>query len=319
MTWYRIRLEPLSGALTPWQADTLIGHFAWDIVHREGEEVLKEFLAAFQSGRPPFILSDGFPGDLLPAPMTLPWLYDDPEAARKAGGHKWLTLDDFNAVRAGRPPAHLPQAPRLQPWQPVATPHVALSRATFTSGAEGSLHALEERFPVSPDGRPAPVTFYAQVADAPAAQRLRDLFQRLSETGYGKRKSIGSGAFRLAEAAPFDGFTPVRADAVVALANFVPAAGDPTEGLWQTAVKCGRLGEERAHRPQPFKRPFQFLQAGAVFRGGADRSWLGRTLRGLATDPADPGRPGDDVQVCLAPVLPCAWPASLAAQQTKEA
>ena len=320
MNWYRIRLTPLSPALTPWQADTLVGHFAWEVVRREGEEALGRFLSTFEEGHPPFVLSDGFPGDFLPAPLSLPWLYEDEGAGRKAAGHRWLTLEEFNAVRAGQPPPELPDRARRDPWQIAVTAHVTLSRSTLTSGEEGSLYALEGFLPCAPgadDGKPAPVTFYALVEDEPAARRLRSLFECLSEVGYGKRKSVGYGAFRLVEMEPFLDFDRVpvaEADALVALANFVPAADDPAEGLWQTDVKHGRLGEERALRPQPFKRPFRFLRAGSVFRTGEwprRKSWIGRTLRGLSTNPDDPGRPGDDRQVCLAPVLPCVWPKSL--------
>jgi CRISPR-associated protein Csm4 len=310
MDWYRYRLQPLAGTLTPWQADTLIGHFAWDIVHREGESALGDFLGAFEAGRPPFVLSDGFPGDFLPAPLTVPWLYDDPDAQRQAAGQRWLTLDEFNEVRTGRAPADLPNAPRRDPWRAAQTLHVALSRATMTSGETGSLYALEERSPADDDGAPTAVAFYALAEGEAAAERLADLLRRVSQAGYGKKKSSGKGAFRLLAAEPFDGFAALEADGLVTLANVVPAAGDPTEGLWRTAVKYGRLGEERAGWAQPFKRPFVFLAAGAVFRG-PPRPWLGRPLRGLAADPDDPGRPGDDLQVCLAPVLPCAWPRSL--------
>ena len=312
MHWHRFRLEQRSGALTPWQADTLIGHFAWEILRNEGLAALRAFLDAFLAGEPPFVLSDGFPGDLLPAPMSLPWLAPDAAAARELAKHPWLTPDEFDLVRAGRLPPALIETPPRRAWQTAVVPHVALSRVTATSGGEGSLYALEERHAVGPDGAPADVTFYALAADAPAAARLADLFERLSRSGYGKRKSIGKGAFRLREAAPFGGFAEVKGDAAVALANFVPAAADPPVALWRVGLKQGRLGEERAHRAQPFKRPYRFLAAGAVLRGPVPRPWVGRPLKGLSSDPDDPGRPGDDVQVCIAPVLPCAWPPALA-------
>lgn len=311
MLWYRYRLQQLSATLTPWQADTLIGHFAWDIVLREGEEALRDFLEAFGSDRPPFLLSDGCPGDLLPAPASLPWLSPEPDIARKVAKHSWLCLDEFNQVRAGHLPPHLAEKPPREPWVTTSVLHVTLSRTTFTSGAEGSLYSLEERFAVGCDGTPARITFYALVPDPPAAERLGELFHRLAQGGFGKKKSSGKGAFRLLDFAPFQGFSPLRGDAVLTLANMVPAADDPTEGLWKVGRKQGRLGEARALRPQPFKRPFRFLRAGAVFRGTPPRPWLGRLLRGLSTDPDHPGRPGDDVQVCLSPVLPCFWPKTL--------
>jgi CRISPR-associated protein Csm4 len=63
---YRLTIRLKSPIGTPWQADTIIGHLAWMERFKEGESGVKAFLSPFLKGEPPFVLSDGFPEDLLP-------------------------------------------------------------------------------------------------------------------------------------------------------------------------------------------------------------------------------------------------------------
>lgn len=56
----RIDLAVRSRLETPLQADTLFGHLCWALRYLEGEDRLRNFLAAYQNS-PPLILSDGFP------------------------------------------------------------------------------------------------------------------------------------------------------------------------------------------------------------------------------------------------------------------
>jgi len=74
MKTYRVRLGLDSASLSAWQSDTIFGHLCWTVRYEEGEEALGEFLAPFLAGEPPLVLSNGFPGDLLPRPVLPPQL-----------------------------------------------------------------------------------------------------------------------------------------------------------------------------------------------------------------------------------------------------
>jgi len=68
MTSWRLRIRPRSQWATPFRADSLFGAICW----RWSElfpETFPDMLASFHDGNPSFILSDGFPGDLLPLPL----------------------------------------------------------------------------------------------------------------------------------------------------------------------------------------------------------------------------------------------------------
>src|SRR5690554_4381632 len=63
---YRIKLKPRGLFTHTWQADTIFGGLCWVMQSIEGEYTLRQCLADQQSTSPPLVLSNGFPGDLLP-------------------------------------------------------------------------------------------------------------------------------------------------------------------------------------------------------------------------------------------------------------
>jgi len=91
MKTLQITLKMESGTLTPFQADTIFGHLCWVIAHKEGEKGLEEFLKPFKQGNPPFIISDGFPGELLPKPMVVEFNIYKPEDRKE-----WKKIEFLN-------------------------------------------------------------------------------------------------------------------------------------------------------------------------------------------------------------------------------
>src|SRR3989338_8251403 len=97
MKTYRLKIKPHSSFLTPWHADTIFGSLCWIMAWREGKDVLTKFLEDYKNGIPPFVLSDGFPTDLLPAPAHLSLMMpkgerlEDYENGKKLKKMAWLT------------------------------------------------------------------------------------------------------------------------------------------------------------------------------------------------------------------------------------
>lgn len=294
---YRAKLALRSAVATTWQADTIFGHLCWVLRYTEGEGALRDLLGQYAEGRPPLVLSNGFPGDLLPRPLVL----GQPERAgglaerrarareaKAAAETSYLSLEEFNRVLSGE--SVLPAAK----WQ--ATERSVLknqiNRLSATTGGEGGqLYEFAETY------SPA-VSIYLRVADG-EEERAERLLKGLAEMGYGKRKSVGYGELGTLEFAPFEGFAaPDGANGFVALSDFVPAAGDPTDGAWRTVVKYGKLGEEYAVEPNPFKRPLLMLATGSCFRSQPVRDYYGRLVSGISV-----ARP-EVVQYGLAFALP---------------
>lgn len=299
---FRIVIRPAGPIGTPWQSDTLFGHLAWLVAMREGGDGVRAFLEPFLDGEPPFVLSDGFPGDLLPAPLldagSLHGSFlsaEDYARAKQMKNARFLTPEGFQdarksgAVRSGL---------RSEPYLTAETLHASLDRRTNATGGEGQLFATVETF-LKDSG---PVSVYARCMES-AADNFQDRFQQLSLVGYGRDKSSGIGAFQVEAWEVFDGFGSFEgANGFISLSSFVPAEHDPVEGGWRLRVKRGFLGEQ-VGSGNPFKRPMLQFEPGAVFRTlGAPRPWYGRVVTGIA-----PGKP-EAVQNCHTIAVPCRFP-----------
>ena len=286
----RFRLRPLAPWGTSWQADSLFGALCWELARASEETALSGMLQRFRKGPPPFLLSDAFPADLLPRPLSA----DSPEWQRAA----LLTREQFVAVRHGETPAGEP--PRQQWWIPLREMHARIPR----NGA-APVPFQTQAFTWHPDVPEAERYFSVYVrADEEWLPKLAALFGALGRSGFGKGSSTGRGAFELLGAAePCDWLEPLPFEnAFVSLSHFVPEDSDPADGWWDVLVKYPKMGSERSASAMPFKGRLVMLTPGSCFRpAGRPRRWYGRLLTGLS--PAFP----DTVHYALAYAVGIRW------------
>lgn len=282
MRLYRARFGLRSAVATPWQADTIFGHLCWGLRHRLDPAAVEEFLHEYREGRPPFLVSNGFPGNYLPRPLRPPvaapqragGLAERRSAARlgkAAAGEEYLTVEEFNRALAGEDV--LPAPKEFEAKRVVLKNQI--NRATSTTGGEGRLFELGEAY--WPE-----VSVYVRAAEGEASW-AREMLEWVADLGYGKRRSVGYGQVDSFSWEEFAGIAePADATGFVTLSNFVPAPGDPREGYWRTLVKYGKLGEEYATGGNPFKRPVVMLLAGSCFHDSPIRSHYGRLVQGVS-------------------------------------
>lgn len=306
MKLLRFKLRPLSAWRTPWQADTLAGLLCWTAARLGEHDLLEDAITApALRGAPPFVLSDAFPGDLLPIPAALR-LRDWPETHRKAAKRaRWLPRDAFLRARRGQPvEPHellpeadwiLPRPRRARDTAPAPTAPLlrrerlrnTLDRATQGTPSRGGLWPSTEIWLGS---RQPFLSVYARVEDGFADHLLR-LLRALSAAGFGADCSAGHGQFELEnEPEPADWLDdrPAGAKGCVTLSTFQPAPHDPTTGLWEAFIKYGKLGPDFGLE-DVFKRPMLMLRPGACFVPDTPRLFLGRAIPGeecLAPDTA---------------------------------
>lgn len=283
MKLYRLKLRPSSPWRTPWQADTLAGMLCWACARTEGGDVLQsEILEPALSGKPKFVLSDAFPGDLLPVPDFVrlqTWPPDQFKSVRKA---RWLKPEFFRKAQAGQQLLFEDLAAD-DPVKPYAQTRNQIDRLTDTTGAGGQLftlpeHWLGEKREVE-DGT-ACLSVYVRVVDG-FKETLLGLFGELAQTGFGADASVGKGQFDL-----FSGLEPAEEfdevaepDGVISLSTFQPDEHDPTDGGWQAFTKFGKLGPDFGLE-NVFKRPLLMLRPGAFFRTETNHKFLGRAIPG---------------------------------------
>ena len=297
---------------TPWHADTIAGHLLWATLRMEGTDMLRVLIDDALEGDPAFVISDGFPCDMLPFPV-LPLPAPRPglsyKERREAFKQGWrlrelrrrgpVSREDFQRLVGGVLPD---ETEKGQSWLLERTVlKNQLSRLTGTTGEEGQLFSFRERWL---NDRSPSVTVYALVREEDESL-FRELVAEFARTGYGKRKSAGYGSIRSHSVESFCGFDVTgEPDGFVSLSTFVPAPDDPTDGQWEVLIKRGKLGEELAAGHNPFKRPLIMLRAGATFRAAALREFYGTVVTGVAPDVAP-----EVVQWAFAYPVPVRFPA----------
>ena len=268
----------------------------------------RDFLEPWLAGEPPFVVSDAFPGDSLPAPAGVSLWWDWPADRRKdIKKRRWFTTADFRRVQQGEPP-------RLESTSVAVREHVRLrnsvSRVTDAAGSGGQLFEVPYSDLSVPDRG---LSLYVRASRC-GMDTLLQALEALGRTGYGADASIGHGGFEVvAEPRACPELTDVPdADAFISLSTYQPARTDPVDGFWRVFVKYGKLAPE-FHDTAVFKRPQAMLEAGACFRtGGRPRRWYGGPIgpdRLLA--PADrealSARDVRPVQAAFCLAVPARW------------
>jgi len=280
-----IRLKfKLSGSyLTDWSSDTMTGALLWAYYRKYGSNALSELIAAFLENDPPFVLSSGFPGDLLPRPFipqpaqrieTLNQIVE----GKKLKKSQWVTLEMFNNLRQG---LMLRPEEILKPSTEEVVLHNQVNRISGSTSEGGELYSIEERF--LNIKQYMHITVYANVK--PEWNGIfSEMFADLGRTGIGGRSSTGKGAFIVEECVDFNGFPdPLVANGYIILGNVIPKATDSTKGYFKVSIKRGKLGEEYAKLANPFKKPLVMLMPGSVFYSSTPTfGWLGRFVKNIA-------------------------------------
>ena len=297
MTLYRFKLHPLAPWRTPWQADTLAGLLCAVCARLHGPDVLRQRLIdPMLSGAPPFVLSDAFPGDWLPAPLSIRAQEWPPEHYKTVKRSRWVTPAAFELLRRGESLAstalHTEMLTDDHLMLTYAHSHNTLSRFTGTTGeAESGLglfarpdtylltHTAPNRPNASLNGAEY-LSLYVRAASTDALELFTDLFEELAQTGFGADVATGRGQFDLLDndtPMPDLDAPPADANAVVCLSTFQPGPTDPMDGLWEAFSKFGKLGPDLG-LADVRKRTLILFRPGACFRTDAHRPFVGRAV-----------------------------------------
>lgn len=288
MKAYRFVLEPLSPWCTPWQADTIFGSLCWELLKLHGEDSLKSFLQRYQTENPPFVLSDALPEGWFPRPLFTR-LHQLPKLNFKPKLPDWLAEEHFRAL-LGRPGGALPNLSWPDPIFSTRELHATIDRFSGTTAAAGGNLFEVEDWALHPAATPASRRLSLYIRTEDSLELAATLLRSLATCGFGKKKSIGRGSFRLVgkpEPCQWMDSQP-QANGFVALSHFVPHSSDPTNGVWRLLTKYPKYGAQAPAR-SPFKGRLTLLQPGSTFRvTGAVRPFYGRMLTALQKDSPDP-------------------------------
>lgn len=287
MRVHKLAIEPKSPFMTSLQSDTLFGHLAWAIVYEEGESKLKEVLAEFNRGQPPFLLSEAFPEGMLPVPI-LPLLTQEQtqtlalnryqntsiatmrqlsEELKMVRRRKYLSIESFHKLAHNLNSLALVRAlldtidhAYASHSKNEVRMHVTINRLTGTAG-EGALFDHKQTF-YKLESR---LTVWLKFRDISWKNDVNRWFQVLAADGFGKRKSTGLGQFDIGDIVEAELPAATGPNAFMTLSSYVPEPNDPCSGYYQYIIKRGKLGGAWASSNNVWKTPLLMFSPGSVF------------------------------------------------------
>jgi CRISPR-associated protein Csm4 len=284
MKTLKFTLRPLAPFATPLAGDTLFGHLCWAIREACGERRLAELLEGYTDGCPFLVVSDGFPGGLLPRPTAPDFVLGleiDPRQRKRARTHRWLPADG-----AGEPLAHWMKRLADSGAEKLAMlTQNTINRHTGTTGTGQFAPRQVDRISFAEGAR---LDVYAVLDEARlSAEKLQDLLASIGLHGYGRDATTGLGKFAIEpvnEQVWPDQDRPHRHWLTLA-----PCAPDAemllTKGCYYLPLtRFGRHGNLAATMASPFKRPLLMIATGALLTAREPACWAvhGRGLGGVA-------------------------------------
>ena len=206
MNTYQLKIKLKGTYITPFDADTIFGGICWTIRYLEGVDGLNRFLGRYLEGRPPLILSNAYPRDLLPRPMvptrrqdfhTREEMLSSVQEAKRIKKIEFLTPDEFLSLIQSIP---VRISSKEKPIYDVLTMHNQIGRHALSTSGSGELFEQVEHYvrPVGTDDRlDYDMSIYIKAEDD-LAKKVPEFFTLLVQSGLGKRNSAGKGAFYVA-------------------------------------------------------------------------------------------------------------------------
>lgn len=315
-TLVRLTLDLKGVWTTPWQSDSLLGSLACMWVRFRGAAALqRDFLDPWRANDPPFVLSDAFPGGVLPTPVALPLLWEWPRERRKEIKRcAWLTLGQFRDVQAGKQPDI---APGSNGRMASIKHHIRLRNSVVrgpTESEDASVQLFE--VPYSTLDRPERgLTLYAR-GSRDGLDLLVESLDMLGKVGFGADASVGHGAFQIrgkpVECPELDDIP--GANGFISLSTYQPGRADPVDGYWRAFIKYGKTAPEFHDANVIFKRPQVMISPGACFRTpGHPKSFCGHCvgtdhLLAVGDQETLAERGVHPVQAAFALAVPMKWP-----------
>ncbi|WP_295408545.1 CRISPR-associated protein Csm7 [uncultured Thiocystis sp.] len=282
-----LRLRPLTAFGSPLLGDTLFGQVCWAARHRFGLERLNALLDGYTAGHPFAVVADAHPDGYLPRPaLPLSAYREIPGADRKQAKRRhWIPLsaladplpDWLRHAQTDRDliaPVPTESTAKPRATSPALTvlypqPHNSISRLTGTTGrGDFAPYTLMQRWH-APE-----VTLCCRVVFDPErieASEIRQLFEDIGLSGFGRDASIGLGKFSVE---PLEQTWPSQAqpNACLTLAPCAPQGlgYDPARSFYEVFTRFGRHGDLAVQLGNPFKTPLLLARAGAIL---TPRDW----------------------------------------------
>lgn len=294
MDMITLRIRPLSPFGTPPLGDTLFGQLCWAIRHQSGEARLRELLDGYLDNRPFAVVADALPAGYLPRPaLPLSGFEQPTDADRKRLKkqvwipHSALAQPLKSWLLVARSDQQVTGNPDFAVQEHWPQPHNNINRLTGTTGEGFAPYAMRQIWFAPGLTLDLHVVFDPTRLDA---AELREMFESMGATGFGRDASIGLGKFAVEDNAPTNLTVPANANAYLTLAPCTPQGCGflSHASRYQPFTRFGRHGDTAVQSGQPFKTPVLLAAAGAVLKPSryAKTHYVGQVWAVMAACPA---------------------------------
>lgn len=297
---YLWKIKPISSFITPWQSDTIYGHFLWGISLLYGDNEVRKVIDDFKKLNSPFIISDGFIDGKLPflkkknikreknkifaekLSMTLGEIVKKEKIINKISH---INLEEFNKLRGNYTNEEFvldklknEEVKKEQISAEEVVMHNIINRCSGTT-AENGLFFSKETF------TDKEIYIFIKIRKDYSVEKIKEIIKFVEGNGYGKKSSTGKGDFKTVSLEKFDGFAEIKnADGFVVLSNYIPKEFDYKEIVHETPlIKFAKIGSCGRNAENPFKKPFACFRAGSIFRKG-ETERIGKVLEDIHFD-----------------------------------
>ncbi|WP_148799187.1 type III-A CRISPR-associated RAMP protein Csm4 [Campylobacter concisus] len=271
MTLYKTTITPKSNFTTPLKGDTLFGQICWAIRYVLGEYRLNELLSDYDK-KPFLIVSDGFASGYVSKPCIPSHLLGENLELKKENRKKiWLSMEDLQSGNFKNAKTSYEISYELKK---TATIKNSINYLTFTTDDSGKFapYALMEMKFSKQD-------IYFLLDDKFELKELEGAFRLISKSGYGKRASIGKGAFEYSTLEKVS--VKKSSNAFMTLSPVVIDDENLKEFFYEPFTRFGKHGGGLAST-NPFKSPILMADSGSVvvYDEICEREYAGKAISG---------------------------------------
>ncbi len=273
MKLYKTTITPTSNFITSLKGDTLFGQICWAIRYKYGEERLEELLKEYET-KPFLIVSDGFASGYLPKPTLPSSLLNENSDEKKQNRKKiWLTLENLQNGNYNQAITN-EMASNIDKTQAIV--RNSINYQTSTTGGDGfDPHSEVEQSLSKKD-------IYFLCDDNFSKDNLDEIFQLVSQMGYGKDSSTGKGRFDIENIELIE--LDSNSKTFMSISPFVVDGIKCKNIFYEPFTRFGKSGASRANK-NPFKKPILMANSGAVveFDSKEQFQYIGKAIKNIST------------------------------------
>lgn len=300
---YLWKIKPLSSFMTPWQSDTIYGHLLWGVKLIYGDDEIEKLIKDFDGENPPFIVSNGFFGGKLPriqkdsikrsytkefSEIYGKNIVETVKKLKEINKIKDVSLEIFNKLRDDYTNKKYiedllknyktQESKQNKNLCAESVMHNNINRLTGTT-VDNGIFSLKETFVAEE------IYIFIKVNKSFDMEKMKRLLKFVESNGFGKKVSVGKGAFEEISFEKFNDFDEVKdANAFVVLSNYIPKVGDYSEVVSENhLIKRGKIGNIAGEVAFPFKKPFSCFGPGSIFKKDKNKN-IGRVLKNIHYD-----------------------------------